>query len=154
MDEKIEVINLEKHQTKDIHDNHINGSLTVIYRDYDEKIKNELKMVYVSSVNGGEIKGPHLHKKRNSYFTCIHGKVIFVIRNLNGEYLEIESDSEKPVLIKVPKGIASAHINPTNEIGRVLVLADIAWKPDDNEMENIEFDDYDWSKTSSEIKRK
>ena len=146
MEEKIEVINLEKHKTKDIHDNHTNGSLTVIYRDYDKVIKNEIKMAYVSSINVGETKGPHLHKKRNSYFTCIHGKVLFIIKNTNEKYLEVEADSEKPVLIKVPKGIPSAHINISKETGRVLVLSDLAWKPDDNEMENIEFLDYDWSK--------
>jgi len=146
MQEKIEVINLEKHDTKDISDHHINGSLTVIYRDYDEIIKNQLKMAYVSSINSGETKGPHLHKKRNSYFTCIHGKVIFIIKDENGKYLEIESSSENPVLIKVPKGIVSAHVNPTNEIGRVLVLTDIAWMLNDNEMENIEFSDYEWEK--------
>lgn len=146
MEEKIDVINLEKHETKDIYDNHTNGSLTVIYRDYDDIIKNELKMVYVSSVNSGETKGPHLHKKRNSYFTCIHGKVVFIIKKENGGYLEIKSDSEKPTLIKVPKGIPSAHINSSNEIGRVLVLTDVAWRSNDNEMENVKFLDYDWSK--------
>jgi len=146
MDEEIHVINLEKHETKDIHDKHVNGSLTVVYRDYDNLIKNELKMAYVSSVNSREIKGPHLHKKRNSYFTCIHGKVIFIIKNCKGEYLEIESSAEKPTLIMVPKGTASAHINPANDIGRVLVLTDLAWKPNDNEMENITFDDYEWNK--------
>ena len=146
MEEEIKIINLEKHDTRDISDKHINGSLTVIYRDYDGLIKNQPKMVYVSSVNSGEIKGPHLHTKRNSYFTCIHGKVIFIIKDKNGKYLEIESSSENPILIKVPKGIASAHVNPTNETGRVLVLTDIAWKPNDNEMENVTFDDYDWDK--------
>ncbi len=146
MEEEIEIIDLEKHDTKDISDKHVNGSLIVIYRDYDEIIKNQLKMAYVSSVNAGEIKGPHLHKIRNSYFTCIHGKVIFIIKNEKGEYKEIESNSENPVLIKVPKGIPSAHINPTNEIGRVLVLTDLAWRENDNEMENVTFDDYDWGK--------
>jgi len=146
MDEEIHVINLEKHETKDIHDKHTNGSLTVVYRDYDNLIKNEPKMAYVSSVNSGEVKGPHLHKKRNSYFTCINGKVIFIIKNDKGEYLEIESSAEKPTLIIVPKGIASAHINPIKEIGRVLVLTDIAWRQNDNEIENVTFDDYDWNK--------
>ena len=146
MEEEIKFINLEKHDTKDISDKHINGSLTVIYRDYDEIIKNQPKMAYVSSVNSGEIKGPHLHTKRNSYFTCIHGKVIFIIKDKNGKYLEIESSSENPILIKVPKGIASAHVNPTNETGRVLVLTDIACQPNDNEMENVTFGDYNWNK--------
>ena len=143
------VIDLEKHETKDVKDGHINGILTVIWRDWDKIIQNEPKMVYVSTINPGEIKGPHLHTKRTSYFSCIHGKVIFIVKDGDGKYLEIEADAEKPSLVKIPKGIASAHINPTKEVGRVLALADIAWKPNDNEMENILFDDYDWGKWSS-----
>ena len=73
-------VNLETHDTQDINDNHVNGTLTVIFRDYDKIIENEPKMVYVSSVNPGEIKGPHLHTKRNSYFVCIHGKVVLLLK--------------------------------------------------------------------------
>ena len=142
----IDKFNLELHPTKDIHDNHVNGSLTVIWRDWDKIIKNTPKMIYVSSVNPGEIKGPHLHLRRNSYFVCIHGKVLFVIKNKNGKYQEIESSENEPKIIHVPKNIASAHLNLSKNVSRVLVLADIAWKPDDNEMENVNFDDYDWKK--------
>ena len=144
--EKFFAKDLEKHKTKDVVDSHINGSLTVIWRDWDKIIANHPKMVYVSSINPGEIKGPHLHKNRTSYLICIHGKVVYVIDEGNNNYKEIEADSNKAVLICVPKGIASAHINTTSEIARVLVLADIAWKPDDNEMKNVSFSDYDWSK--------
>ena len=73
-------IKLEKHDTRDINENYVNGSLTVVWRDWDKILKNEPKMVYVSSVNAGEIKGPHIHTKRDSYFSCIHGKVIFIIK--------------------------------------------------------------------------
>jgi len=138
--------NLEKHDTKDVNTGHINGSLTVIYRDYDGIIENDLKMMYVSSVFPNEVKGPHLHTQRNSYFTCIHGKVVFIIKDVDGKYIEIESSEEKPVLVRIPKGISSAHVNPTKEVGRVLALANIAWRPNDNEMENVSFTDYDWQK--------
>ena len=32
------------------------------------------------------------------------------------------------------------------KLQRVLALADISWKPNDDEMENVQFDDYDWQK--------
>ena len=146
MNEENISIKLEKHETKDIVDKHINGSLTVVWRDWDKIVKNEPKMVYVSSVNAGEIKGPHLHTKRNSYFVCIHGKVIFILKNENGEYVEIESSEQKPILVFVPRGTASAHVNISDESSRVLALADIAWKPNDNEMKDVKFDDYEWEK--------
>lgn len=136
---------LERHDTHDINDNSINGSLTVVWRDWDKILKNEPKMVYVSSVNAGEIKGPHIHTKRDSYFSCIHGKVIFIIKS-GDEYIEIESDAETPNLVHVPKNVASAHINTSDKISRVLALADIAWKPNDNEMKNVNFEDFEWSK--------
>ena len=146
MEENVTKIDLEKHFTKDIVDGHVNGSLTVIWRDWDKKIRNLPKMVYVSSVNPGEIKGPHLHTKRNSYFACIHGRVVFIIENNNGEYTEIESSIDNPVLISVPKNVASAHVNLSNETSHVLVLADVSWKPNDDEMKDTSFNDYDWNK--------
>ena len=139
-------INLEKYETKNIVDQHVNGSLTVIWRDWDNIIKHEPKMVYVSSVNPGEIKGPHTHTKRNGYFVCIYGKVLFIIQNEDGTYTEIESSQEKPVLVNVPNNVASAHINLSNDVSLVLTLADLAWRPNDNEMINTIFEDYDWKK--------
>ncbi|MBI3639004.1 MAG: WxcM-like domain-containing protein [Thaumarchaeota archaeon] len=143
---EIRAIKLEMHQTKDVKDHHINGSLTVIWRDWDKILANEPKMVYVSSVNPSEIKGPHLHTKRDSYFVCIKGKVVFVVKDLEGKFHEIESSEEDPVLVQIPKNYPSAHINLSNQISSVLALASIAWRPNDNEMINVSFDDYDWEK--------
>ena len=151
MDEKnFSVWTLEKHENKDISDSHVNGELTVIWRDWDNLIKNHPKMVYVNSVNPGEIKGPHIHKNRTTSFFCVHGNVVLVIQDNNKKFHEIKIDSEKPVLITVPNGIAAAIVNPTTKIAKVLVLADIAWRPNDNEMINVNFDEYDWNKWKKE----
>jgi len=146
LDEQRFLIKLEKHQTKSTVDQHVNGSLTVVWRDWDSIIECHPKMVYVSSVSAGETKGPHLHTKRNSYFVCIHGKVAFVIKDEDGQYHEITSSEDEPVMVFVPKGIPSAHINLSKSTSRVLALADLAWRPNDGEMENVVFADYDWKK--------
>jgi len=143
-----DLMNLETHETKDIDGGKINGKLTVIWRDWDHII-NEPKMIYITNVNPGKIKGPHLHKKRTSNFVCIKGKVVFVIRDDEGNYKEIISSVDDPKIIQVPKNIASAHINIDKKESSVLVLADVSWKPNDNEMENVVFEDYDWGKWKS-----
>ena len=143
---EFQIIELENHVTKDIHDGHQNGDLTVIWRDWDKILKTPPKMIYLTTVNPGEIKGPHLHLRRTSYFTCVEGKIIVIIRDSDGLYHEIECSSEKPRLICVPNNIASAHINISDNVSKILVLADIAWRPDDDEMENLDFDNYEWSK--------
>ena len=145
-DEYFKIIDLEKHETKDNQDQHVNGSLTVVWRDWDNLIKNHPKMVYVNSINPGEIKGPHIHKNRTTYFSCISGNVVLVIQDNDGKFHEVKADSEKPVLITVPNGIAAAVVNATAKIAQVLVLADVAWRPNDNEMEDVSFNDYDWDK--------
>lgn len=144
--ENYELIKLEKFDTRDVKDKHVNGTLSLIWRDWDKIIKHTPKMVYVTSINPKETKGPHLHTKRNSYFSCIHGKVIFIIKNENDEFIEIELNADEPQLLFIPKDTASAHINKEENIGRILTLADISWKPDDNEMKNVDFDNYDWKK--------
>ena len=145
-DKNFFVWDLEKHQTKDTTDSHINGELTIIWRDWDNIITNPPKMIYVNYINPREIKGPHIHKNRTTYFSCIHGSIVLVIQDDDGKFHEVKADSEKPTLISVRNGIAAAIVNPTDDISKVLVLADIAWKPNDNEMENIDFADYDWKK--------
>jgi|TARA_B100001750_G_scaffold80920_1_gene64305 dTDP-4-dehydrorhamnose 3,5-epimerase len=140
------ICDLEKHQTKDIADSHINGELTVIWRDWDNLLKNHPKMVYVNSINPREIKGPHIHKNRTTSFFCIDGNVVLIIQDDDKKFHEVKMNSEKPVLVTVPNGIAVAIVNPTDKITKVLILADIAWKPNDNEMKDVLFDGYNWEK--------
>ena len=146
MDYENFIINLETHLTRDTNDSHVNGELTVIWRDWDDIFPNHPKMVYVNSINPGEIKGPHLHKNRTTYFYCISGDIVIVIQDNDGKIHEISTNLDTSILISVPNGMAAAIVNPNNEISKVLVLADIAWKPNDNEMENVKFDNYDWNK--------
>ena len=143
--EDFSVFQLENHETKDVLDLHVNGELTVIWRNWD-KIINNPEMIYLNSVNPGEIKGPHRHKKRTSYFFCIQGEMIIVIQDKNGKYHEIEANSGSSKLVSVSNEIGAAIINPSNNISKILVMADIAWKPDDNEMENIKFEGYNLNK--------
>ena len=139
------VLDLQTHETKDIGDSHINGELTVIWRNWDDIIKNP-EMVYLNSVNPGEIKGPHIHKNRTSYFLCLNGKMVIVVQDTDGKYHEIETDSTEAKLISVSNGIPAAIVNPSQNISKILVLADVAWKPNDNEMKNVSFENYDWDK--------
>jgi len=146
VDDKNFIINLESHQTRDTNDSHVNGELAVVWRDWDNILPNHPEMVYVNSVNPGETKGPHLHKNRTTYFYCISGEIIIIIQDNEGKIHEIPTNYDTSILISVPNGMSAAIVNPNNEISKVLVLADVAWKPNDNEMINTVFQNYDWKK--------
>ena len=51
-------------------------------------------------------------------------------------------------MIHIPKNIPSAHLNISKNTSAILALADISWKPNDTEMHNVNFEDYDWKKWS------
>lgn len=149
-EKEIRSYKLEKHDTKDIHDGHVNGFLIPAWRDWDETISVPPKMVYVTRINPGERKGPHLHIIRHSYYVCIKGKVVFIIKDNDGKYLEIESGEDNPTLVEIPKGFSSAHINLSNEPSTILALVNPSWKPDIRDEHNITYDDYDWNKWKNE----
>ena len=143
--EDFSVFELETHKTKDITDSHINGELNVIWRNWDNLI-NEPEMVYLNTVNPREVKGPHLHKNRTSYFFCIEGEIVVVVKDNNGVYHEIHASSNEPKLIEISNGTPAAILNPLKITSKVLVLANISWKPNDDEMQNVTFTEYDWNK--------
>ena len=70
----------------------------------------------------------------------------FVIRDDKGKYHEKILSEDDPILIHISNNIASAHINLSKSTSKILALADVAWHPNDQEMKNVSFDDYDWSK--------
>ena len=143
---KIRTFKLEKHQTKDIQDKHVNGFLIPVWRDWDKSISVKPDMVYVTSINPNERKGPHLHVIRHSYYVCIKGKVVFIIKEKSGNYLEIESSEDEPVLVEIPKNYSSAHINLSDEPSLIMALVNPSWKPDNRDEHNETYDDYDWNK--------
>ena len=62
--EHYELIKLEKFDTRDVKDKHVNGTLSLIWRDWDKIIKHTPKMVYVTSINPKETKGHPAHVTR------------------------------------------------------------------------------------------
>jgi dTDP-4-dehydrorhamnose 3,5-epimerase len=72
--------------------------------------------------------------------------MIIVIKDKNGKYNEIEANSGSSKLVSVSNGIGAAIINPSKNISKILVMADVAWKPNNEEMFNIKFEDYDFEK--------
>ena len=117
-----------------------------VWRDWDKTISVKPEMVYMTSVNPGERKGPHLHMIRHSYYVCIKGKVVFIIKEDSGNYLEIESSEDNPVLVEIPKNHSSAHINLSKEPSIIMALVNPSWKPDNRDEHNVTYDDYDWTK--------
>lgn len=135
---------LEKHDTKDKKTKEINGELIPLFREWEQNQKNP-KMVYITKCKPFCKKGEHLHLKREDNFSCIQGKVVFIIKE-DERYKEYIMSDKNPHSLKVPEGVPSAHINIGTQEAIIVNCASTAWHPDDIDNEEVSFNDYDWSK--------
>ena len=126
-----------------------NGFLIPIFNVHDGFIagENSPQQVYLTVCDVGEVKGPHLHKKRWGFFTCIQGDIKVVARTEAG-YEELYSGEHHDfATIEVPAGTPSALQNIGDSPAYILNMPSPAWHPDDQDEHAVTFDDYALSKT-------
>ena len=124
----------------------VNGRLISVWKHYENQREVPPKEAYVTTYHPNVIKGPHLHKTRWDYFTCIKGKVLIIVRAPDGKYYEYLSSEDSPVTVEVPANVPSATMNLSDEISIVLNLCNPAWHPDNEDNYNLEFNDYNFEK--------
>lgn len=142
---EIRIFDVEKIITRDKKNDKPNGVFIPIWRVWDSKYISSPQMVYVATIPVGEMKGPHLHKSRTGYITPISGKLLFILKS-NGNYKEIEIDSEIPKTIEVLPGVGLVTINIGTNIATILNLCYPAWHPENQDNFTADFSDYDFSK--------
>ena len=128
-----------------------NSNLVVLFDstsdfdDLDETISNSKSKIISFDYETHKILNDKKinHEVSDSYLSR---EDLRTIQKKPGEYEEIRTKADKPVLIVIPKNVSAAHINVNDGVSRILALADISWKPNDGEMKNVSFNDYDWNK--------
>ena len=131
-------------RTHDQRTGKVNGKLISVWKHYENTRELPPMEAYVTSYFPGVMKGPHLHKTRWDYFTCVKGKVLIIVKDNDGVYHEFVSSEDNPVTVEVPANIPSASINLSNETSLVLNLCNPAWHPENEDNYNVEFSDYDF----------
>lgn len=126
------------------------GMLFPIYKDWEEWHGGyEPKMVYVTTLNPGVIKGPILHKKRRGLITAISGTVILVARIgtefesifLHGQWDETGDLQRASWVVEIPANVPFVLHNKANWPAIIINCPDRAWHPDDED--TIKFDSWE-----------
>ena len=155
---ELRVFDLQLIPTKDFITGEVNGRFIPIWRDWDSYLEVPPKMVYMTACLPGKIKGPHLHRMRWGYLTCIKGRVVFVIKHqlmnekgeMNHRYEEIILDASNPQVIEIPPNVPQAHVNIGEEEAIIVNICNPAWHPDNQDNYAAEYDDYDFSRWTDE----
>jgi uncharacterized RmlC-like cupin family protein len=108
-----------------------NGRIIRVWEEGEVVLGYGPKQVYITTLLPGATKGPHLHRKRDSLFCCIKGRVW--IRFANGN--DIQSGGEiGPVSVYVRAGTACKLINPAlSESAYVVNVSSGRYDPADDE---------------------
>ena len=129
------------HQTYDT-SGHPNGSVWPIWSAL-ERPDLRPDQVYMTTVNAGTRKGPHLHQVRSGLFVCVRGIAVLRLRLESGEYRDeqIEPGTDP---VEVQPGTACAIYAPRDQ-ATLLNMPNPAWSaayPDEHYVEN--WQDPDW----------
>ncbi len=142
---EIKTFNLGKIITKNKETNTENGVFIPVWRNWDSQYSIKPEMVYYTTITPGQMKGPHLHKKRTSNITCVSGKVALVLKS-GGNYKEVVADSENPATTEVLPGTGLLVINIGSESAALINICSPAWHPDEPDNFADDYSDYNFSK--------
>jgi dTDP-4-dehydrorhamnose 3,5-epimerase-like enzyme len=135
------IFRVERIETKDKSCREPNGIFVPVWRDWDSKYNIEPKMVYHMTITPGGRKGPHLHKQRTGYITCLSGKVELVLKT-NNKYETILCDSDNPTTVEILPGVGLLAINVGTEIASLINICSPAWHPDNQDSYSDDYSDY------------
>lgn len=132
------------------------GRLMEILR-CDDPLFEKFGQCYFTTVYPGVVKAWHYHRLQDDHFICLRGKIRLVLYDARkrsrtfGIINEFILSLEKPILVKIPKGVFHGFKAITKEEAMVINIPTKAYnysKPDEL---RIAFNDpsigYDWGKS-------
>lgn len=90
-----------------------------------------ISQVYVTAIETGKHKGPHLHMKRSGLFCCISGSALLVVRGSDGSYCTQYLDTDTRMVVRA--GTPAAIYNVGSVIALVVNMPSPPWRPDDRD---------------------
>lgn len=106
----------------------------------------EPQQVYLTTVQPGKVKGPHLHFIRTGFFTCIKGNVRVVLK-IEGRYeVFFSGEDHQYTSIEIPTGVPAAVQCLGDEEAMILNMPNPAWTPEMNDEHSADFGDFDFEK--------
>lgn len=130
----------KKYDTKD-REGKATGYLVPLYNVHDGFLP-EPKQVYLSVMAPGGRKGPHMHKIRSGFVTCIKGNVKVVLKGPDG-YKEYFSGEEHEYLsVEMPPNTPVMYFNLGPGEAFLINMPSPAWTPDMNDDYTADFSDY------------
>ena len=124
-----------------------NGYLVPIYNINEEFFDKgkEPEQFYLTVIEPGKIKGPHLHYIRTGCFTCIKGNACFVVKKDNKYEVIYSGEDYEYTTVIIPAGTSAALQCIGDEQAFVVNMPNPAWTPDMDDEYTDDFSDFDFT---------
>ena len=143
----IRTLTHKKYETK-TEEGDINGFLVPLYNAHEKFFAEgkQPEQVYMTTIQPGKIKGPHLHFIRTGFFTCIKGNVRVILKVDNEYQVFYSGEDHEYTSIEVPTGVPAAVQCLGEEEAFLLNMPNPAWTAEMNDEHTADFSDFDFSK--------
>lgn len=99
------------------------GSFLKILTGHEDFLPKHTGEIYITTAKYKEMKGGHFHSRANEWFCLIRGEcVLRLIDVVTQEKMEINLNGENPLTIYVPKNVAHAFFNTSNNPSNEFIL--------------------------------
>lgn len=107
-----------------------NGRIIRVWEDGEAVLGYGPKQVYITTLLPGAVKGPHLHRKRDSLFCCVAGGPVAL---KVGESTFASGGAHGPLSVYVRAGTSCALHNFGNDEALVVNVSSGKYDPADDE---------------------
>jgi len=113
------------------HDDH-RGFLIELLRFVDHDIPGKGQL-YTFSIEPGQRRGDHYHRRKREWFTCVHGEAVVLLSTNNGQTIAVEISPKKPAIVYAGPGTAHALLNKKDEVAIIVSYGSEQHNPEDED---------------------
>lgn len=87
--------------------------------------------IYVYTINSGQRRGDHFHRKKGEWFLCASGAARLLMKTSDGHLVNQILDGRSPQLVYAGPGTTHALLNENNEPALIVAYGSKEFDPED-----------------------
>lgn len=97
-----------------------------------EQVNASFGQIFISTINTGQIKGNHYHKRKKEWYTVVRGNITVHLLDVeSGEKEEVKISADEPSLLQINPGVSHAITNDSDEEAWIIAYISESFNPDD-----------------------
>ena len=97
-----------------------------------EQVAAPFGQIFISTVNPGQVKGNHYHKRKKEWYTIVRGSITVHLLDVeSGEKQELDMSADEPSVLQINPGVSHAITNNRDEEAWIIAYISESFNPED-----------------------